>query len=289
MLQARDVTYAVHGHTLVDGVDLDVRPGHIVALIGPNGAGKSTLLRMLAGELRPTGGSVLLDGHNLKSLTAAQLARQRCVVPQASALAFPFTVLEVAMLGVSVPGFDTAPAHAKTTTLDALAAVGLRGLANRLYVHLSGGERQRVHIARALSQLTATSRHACETRCLLLDEPTSSLDLAHQALVLAAIQREARAGVAIAAVLHDLNLAAAVANELVLLERGRVMAAGPPADVLTDELLSAAYGCRVHTNRTPAEGKPFVLPPAIFARPGKTDMQYPALQHPPAPMPGHAD
>lgn len=288
MLQARDVTFTVDGHTLVADVDLDVRPGHIVALIGPNGAGKSTLLRILAGELRPTSGSVLLDGQDLKAYTAAQLARQRCVVPQASTLAFPFTVLEVAMLGVSVPGFDTAPAHAKTTAMDALNAVGLRGLANRPYVHLSGGERQRVHIARALSQLAATPRNATETRCLLLDEPTSSLDLAHQALVLAAIRRQARAGAAVAAVFHDLNLAAALANQLVLLERGRVMAAGPPADVLSDELLSAAYGCRVHTNRTPAD-RPFVLPPAIFATPEPPGTRHAAMQHPSANMPRHVD
>ena len=101
MLQARDVTYTVNGSTLVAGVDVDVRPGRVVALIGPNGAGKSTLLRILAGELNPTHGSVLLDARDLKSLTAAQLARRRAVVPQASVLAFPFTVLEVAMLGVS--------------------------------------------------------------------------------------------------------------------------------------------------------------------------------------------
>ena len=124
MLQARDVTYTINGSTLVAGVDVDVRPGRVVALIGPNGAGKSTLLRILAGELEPTRGSVLLDARDLKSFSAAELARRRAVVPQASVLAFPFTVLEVAMLGVSVPGFDTAPAQAKTAALDALDAVG---------------------------------------------------------------------------------------------------------------------------------------------------------------------
>ena len=264
MLQARDVTYTVTGSTLVAGVDVDVRPGRVVALIGPNGAGKSTLLRILAGELEPTLGRVLLDARDLKSFSAAELARQRAVVPQASVLAFPFTVLEVAMLGVSVPGFGAAPAQARTAALDALDAVGLRDLAGRLYVYLFGGERQRVHIARALSQLAAATCRPGETRCFLLDEPTSSLDLAHQSLVLAAIRRQASSGTAIVAVFHDLNLAAALADELVLMEKGRIMAAGPATDVLKDHLLSAAYGCRVLTNRTPGEGKPFVLPPAIF-------------------------
>ena len=264
MLQARDATYTVNGNTLVAGVDVEVRPGRVVALIGPNGAGKSTLLRILAGELKPTSGTVLLDARELGSFTAAELARQRAVVPQASGLTFPFTVLEVAMLGVSVPGFDAAPAQVKAAALDSLDAVGLRDLASRLYVHLSGGERQRVHIARALSQLAVPPYHPGKTRCFLLDEPTSRLDLAHQSLVLAAIRRQARSGAAIVAVFHDLNLAAALADELVLLERGRAMAAGPASEVLRDDLLSAAYGCRVLTNRTPGDGKPFVLPPAIF-------------------------
>ena len=154
-------------------------------------------------------------------------------------------------------------------------------------MHLSGGERQRVHIARALSQLAAAALRPGETRCFLLDEPTSSLDLAHQSLVLAAIRRQARSGAAIVAVFHDLNLAAALADELVLLERGRIMAAGPARDVLKDDLLSAAYGCRVLTNRTPSEGKPFVLPPAIFpasprrnlGRTGRRDASSPALKY----------
>ena len=114
------------------------------------------------------------------------------------------------------------------------------------------------------AQLAAPPYHPGKTRCFLLDEPTSSLDLAHQSLVLAAIRRQARSGAAIVAVFHDLNLAAALADELVLLERGRAMAAGPASEVLRDDLLSAAYGCRVLTNRTPGDGKPFVLPPAIF-------------------------
>ncbi|MBX9588508.1 MAG: heme ABC transporter ATP-binding protein [Hyphomonadaceae bacterium] len=264
MLQARNAAYTVNGHTLVTGVDVDIQPGRVVVLIGPNGAGKSTLLRLLAGELRPTLGSVLLDARELGSFSAAELARRRAVVPQASVLTFAFTVIEVALLGISVPGFETAPAHSRKAALDALHAVGLAGLASRPYVHLSGGERQRVHIARALCQLAAAPPPAAETRCILLDEPTASLDLAHQSLVLAAMRRQARSGTAVVAVFHDLNLAAALSDELILMERGRIVATGPAASVLKDDLLSAAYGCRVLTNRTPGEGRPFVLPPAVF-------------------------
>ncbi len=265
MIEARQVSYTVNGHTLLDGVDMAVRPGRIAALIGPNGAGKSTLLRALAGELRPSRGEVRLDQRALKSFSASELARRRAVVPQASVLSFPFTVLEVAMLGVSVPGFDTAGPKAEAAALEALDAVGLVPLADRLYVHLSGGERQRAHIARALSQLHATPVRSGESRCFLLDEPTSSLDLAHQSLVLDALRQQARRGLAVVAVLHDLNLAAALADELILLAQGRVLAAGPAAGVMRDDILTAAYGCEVRTNRTPAAGRPFILPPSVLA------------------------
>jgi iron complex transport system ATP-binding protein len=269
MLQARDLTYVINGQTLVAGVDVEVQPGRVVVLIGPNGAGKSTLLRLLSGELKPTRGRVLLGDRELKSFSAGELARRRAVVPQSSLLTFPFTVLEVAMLGVSVPGFDLNAGSARTAGLAALDAVGLRGLADRLYVHLSGGERQRVHFARALSQLMSRQSRPGETSCFLLDEPTASLDLAHQSLVLDAIRGQAGSGLAVVAVFHDLNLAAALADELVLLERGRVLAAGRAEVVLKDDLLSAAYGCQVLTNRTPGGGRPFVLPPAAFSTPAQ--------------------
>ena len=265
MLEARDVTYKVQGTILVDSVSLAIKPGRIAALIGPNGAGKSTLLRILAGELRATSGKVLLDSRDLQSCSAALLASRRSVVPQASSLAFPFTVLEVAMLGVSVPGFEIGRERATTIARDALQTVGLHDLASRPYPHLSGGERQRVHIARALCQLMASTGSRDETRCFLLDEPTSNLDLAHQASVLTSIRAQARLGTAVVTVFHDLNLAAALADDIVLLEGGQIKAVGAPANILKDDLLSAAYGCKVLTNRTPSDGRPFVLPPAVFS------------------------
>ncbi len=267
MLEARHVTVTAGDNVLLRRVALAAPPGRIVALIGPNGAGKSTLLRVLSGELMPTHGGALLDGRQLAAFSAAELARRRAVVPQASALAFPFTVLEVAMLGITVPGLALTTAAARSAGREALAAVGLSAIADRLYVHLSGGERQRAHIARALCQIGAPSACTGETRCLLLDEPTSNLDLAHQSLVLEAVRRQAANGLAVLAVMHDLNLAAALADELVLLVGGEVRASGPPRQVLRDGLLSDAYGCPVSPNRTPEGDRPFVLPPAVFFAP----------------------
>jgi iron complex transport system ATP-binding protein len=272
MLEARDVTYTVggtvggitNGATLLRSVDLTVQPGRVIVLIGPNGAGKSTLLRLFTGELKPTRGAILLDGRPLRSFSPAELARRRAVVPQSSVLTFPFTVLEVTMLGVTVPGFDIPDAAARKVALDALDSLDMAGLKDRSYVHLSGGERQRVHIARALCQLAMPTYRGGETRCFLLDEPTASLDLAHQTQVLAALRRQAGLGHAVMAVLHDLNLAAALADDMVLLARTQVVAAGSVTDVLRDDLLSAAYGCAVRTNQTPQGNRPFVLPPAVF-------------------------
>jgi iron complex transport system ATP-binding protein len=255
MLEARHVSVTAGGNFLLKGVGVAARPGRIVALIGPNGAGKSTLLRVLSGELMPTQGGALLDGRPLAAFSAAELARRRAVV---------FTVLEVAMLGITVPGLSPTTSAARAAGLEALAAVGLSALADRHYVQLSGGERQRTHIARALCQIAASAARADQTRCLLLDEPTSNLDLAQQGLVLEAVRRQASGGTAVLAVMHDLNLAAALADELVLLVGGEIKASGPPRQVLRDGLLSAAYGCPVSPNRTPAGDRPFVLPPAVF-------------------------
>jgi len=264
MLEARNVTVTANGNTLLRQVSIAASPGRILVLIGPNGAGKSTLLRVLSGELAPTRGDALLDGRGLDTYSAAELARRRAVVPQASVLAFPFTVLEVAMLGITVPGFSASGPAATQSAMAALAEVGLSALADRAYVHLSGGERQRVHMARALCQLGLATFRTGESKCLLLDEPTASLDLAHQVLVLEAVRRRAEGGAAVVAVMHDLNLAAALADAVVLLVRGQVTAEGKASQVLRDGLLSAAYGCEVFANRTPDTDRPFVLPPAIF-------------------------
>ncbi|WP_428031576.1 heme ABC transporter ATP-binding protein [Ancylobacter sp.] len=236
------------GRALLDGASVEVRPGRVTVLIGPNGAGKSTLFKVLAGERRPQRGAVTLAGTDLAALRPARLARLRAVLPQSVSVAFPFTVEEVAGIGAA-PGHGT-PAHIHR----ALARVELAGMANENYDHLSGGERQRVQLARALVQLESGEG----TGYLLLDEPTASLDLAQQLLVLALMRELAGEGVGILAVLHDLNLAAMVADEIVALKQGRVAARGTPGEVLTDARIAELYGVSVRIGWAPAT--PFLLP-----------------------------
>lgn len=259
MLEASSVTYAVGNKRLVDDVCVSAQPGKVSAIVGPNGSGKSTLLRLLSGELRPTFGTVLLDGERLDSIPASHLAARRAVVPQSTVLSFPFTVGEVVRLGISVPGFDIGNGDTDGVVRDILASVGLRGFEERLFTQLSGGERQRVSTARALCQLAAAPARRDATSVLLLDEPTSSLDLAHQGAVLGEIARQARLGRAVVVVLHDLNLAAAFADDIVLMSEGRVVATGDASSVFTDVTLSNAYGCQVRTNTLPPEGRPYVI------------------------------
>ncbi len=260
MLEARGVTVERRGRKLLDDVSVTVPQGRVTAIIGANGAGKSTLIKVLSGEIRPSQGEALLDGRDLRTFSAAELSRRRALVPQSTTLSFPFSVMEVVRLGASVPGFDDGNEHANRIAEDALSDVDLQGFRDRLYSELSGGERQRVHVARALCQLNCAVELQGETKALLLDEPTSNLDLAHQSLVLAEAREQAREGRAVAIVLHDLNLAAAWADEIVLLHAGRVAARGAPAAIFRDDLLSAAFGCAIQANKVPPPGVPYMLP-----------------------------
>lgn len=265
MLEARELVLERRGRRLLNGIDLAAPGGRVTAIIGPNGAGKSMLLKVLAGELAPTAGSVRLDGQEMSTISAAALARRRAMVPQSTNLSFPFTVVEVVRLGASVPGFDGIKTRAHEHADQALETVGLGGFAARLYNELSGGEKQRVHIARALCQLDAAHRMDSETAVLMLDEPTSSLDLAHQVRVLDEARRQAGIGRAVLVVIHDLNLAAAWADDIVLLSAGRIHARGKPAEIFDNEILSEAYGCAIEVNRTPPAGVPYMLPHLLAA------------------------
>ena len=261
LLSARGVGVAIRGRHLVADVDLDVVPGTVTVLVGPNGAGKSTLLKALTGEMRLARGRVTLDGADVHAMAPRALALRRAVLPQAAEVAFPFTVEEV--IGVGLLGAARPERAAHVARL--LQRVDLPGFAGRRYDSLSGGERQRVQLARVLAQIDCGRRAfadgAAPPAFLFLDEPTSSLDLGHQLTVLALARAHARAGGGVLAVLHDLNLAAMVADRMVVLAGGRVVAAGAPAAVLTDAVLARAFGVKVKVGAVPLG--PFVLPQSI--------------------------
>lgn len=246
MIDAQGIFVRRKGRAILGGVDFTARPGRITAILGANGAGKSTLLRALCGDIAPEQGTVRFAGRPLAQWRPAELAKIRAVVPQSSALSFPFTVVEVVLQGRAphVPARE--PAADDAAALAALDAVDLAGAAERDYTTLSGGERQRVHLARALAQVGLSG----QGRALLLDEPTSSLDLRHQHDVLQTLRRFADSGGCAVIVLHDLNLCARYADKVVLLSRGCVLGAGDAGAVMTPEWLAIAYGIAVRRAET---------------------------------------
>ncbi|MDX2203402.1 MAG: heme ABC transporter ATP-binding protein [Hyphomicrobiaceae bacterium] len=248
------------GHRAVlQQVSHAIPPGRLTVIVGPNGAGKSTLVRVLSGELPPAAGAALWKGVPIAALSAARLAGLRAVVPQAAVLAFPFKVHEVVALGASVPGFGLA-GHRRSIER-AMAEADIAHLAARTYTELSGGERQRVQFARALCQLFAAQTPEAET-ALFLDEPTSSLDLPHQSLLMQRAAAQARAGRTVVAVLHDLNLAAAWGEHVMAISGGRLAAHGSPREVLTAATLGSLYNARIDVATMPGSGLPVVLPNA---------------------------
>jgi iron complex transport system ATP-binding protein len=276
MIEARGLSIARGSRAVLRELTLSLRPAEVLAVLGPNGSGKSTLLAALAGALRPSRGSVLLDGRCLRSWPAAALARRRAVLPQEVRLDFGLTALEVALLG-RLPHLGP---HGRESREDlgiaeaALERVGAQHLAERPYPELSGGERQRVQLARALTQLHAAGPgHA---RYLLLDEPTASQDLAQQQLVLRLVRALCAEGVGVLVVLHDLNQAAQCADRIALLQGGELVACGEPGDVLTPARIEEVFGVRVQRLGGP---RPVLLPAAL------PPLSVPEAPQPPLPAP----
>lgn len=259
MLSAADVTVTRHGRRLLDGVSLTIRPGDFLALIGQNGAGKSTLLHVLSGALRPDRGAVTLGGRPLQAWPRRALARSRAVLPQSSDIAFPFTLRDMVLMGRSAhAGLTTRETDGAITAM-ALAAADLTACADRLYPSLSGGERQRAQLARVIAQIWGTPT-SDSPRFLLLDEPTNHLDLAHQLQILRVAQGLAQGGIGVLAILHDPNLAGMFAHRVAVLKAGRLLADGPTATILSEEILENALGLPVIVQRHPTLGHPQILP-----------------------------
>ncbi len=232
MIEARDVVYQAGGQTILSGVSARFEPGKLHLVIGPNGAGKSTFIKVLARLSRPGGGCVLYGDVDIASATEQHLARRRAVLSQAVEIAFPLSVREVVMMG-RYPHFEGRPTAAdEDVCTEVMRWFDVTDLADRSYSTLSGGERQRVNFARVLAQVWRPLRQSC--RYLFLDEPLTFLDIHHELDFMKKVAAfAASSDVVTIGVVHNLSLAARFADQLVLLNNGRVIAAGDRDSVLT--------------------------------------------------------
>ena len=253
LLEARDlvVRYA-RGRPALDGASCAARGGELLAVVGPNGSGKTTLVRAISGLLQPEGGEVTVDGRALARWRRAELAGVLAVVPQSEAVTFPLRVEETVMLGrYARLGPLAAPGAAdRAAVREALARCDVADLAGRAIDTLSGGEWQRVRLARALAQ---------EPRILVLDEPTTSLDIRHEMELFELVRRLVDGGLAGLVITHHINLAARYADRILLLSRGRVAGEGRPADVLREDRLRAVFDWPLAVT-TWCDGSPQVVP-----------------------------
>lgn len=241
-----NVSVQLDGQEVLRNLSLAVTSGEVLALVGPNGAGKSTALAVLAGDVKPGAGSVWLDGKPLDEWTARETAQRRAVLLQRITLSFPFTVAEVVRMGRAPWDDDDEQVLAEVMDRTEMTA-----FAGRKFTTLSGGEQARAALARVLAQRAGV---------LLLDEPTAALDIRHSELVLRTAKAQAEQGSAVLVVLHDLGMAGAHADRVAVMDRGSIVADGPPEEVLTEELLSEVYRHRVEVFAHPRTGRPVVLP-----------------------------
>lgn len=255
MIELRQVGFAYAGREVLRSINLALAPGEVLAIVGPNGAGKSTLLRIVAGLLAPTSGSVNVFGGPPSGKGRTGLARRMAYLSQSYRMAFPFSALEVVLMGRYAHnrrGFfrlDSAEDH--KLAMAALARCEVQELAHRRLDQLSGGEQQRVLIAQALCQ---------EAELLLLDEPTAGLDPKHGRDLFAMLRGESASGRGVLVVTHDLNLAARYADRLLLLHNGQQAALGPANKVFTSKAIENAFAIELHRGTLPGGAIPFVVP-----------------------------
>ena len=229
---------------VIDGVSIDVAAGDIVGILGPNGSGKTTLLRLLSGVLTPASGAVALAGTALARVPRRTLAQRVALVPQETALAFDYTVVEIVLMGryPHLGPFEIEGPDDLASAMHALEATGTAQFADRPFRTLSGGEKQRVVIASALAQLDAGGGQSISDKVLMLDEPTASLDLKYQFEILAVLRRLHDAtGLTILLSTHDLRFAMTLCTRVVLLSGGRILAQGPPREVMTPDSVAQLF------------------------------------------------
>lgn len=252
---ADNISLHLSGFDLLRNISLEVEAAKVTAIVGPNGAGKSSLLKVLTGEMAATKGEVSLNNRLLQDWPMLDRAQLLAVLPQHTLLNFPFTADEVVGLG-RIP-HNTGVAKDTQIIAEALALVDASYLQKRFYTQMSGGEKQRVQLARVLAQIWQAS--PLGEQFLVLDEPTSAFDLSHQKLTLDIVRQLAHKGVGVVMVLHDLNLAARCADNLVVFDGGVIAAQGSPEAVLSEALIDKVFGVKSIIAQHPVTKRPLVI------------------------------
>ena len=253
MLQAENIHYSYNSHPVLRGVDLEVRAGEFVGIIGPNGSGKTTLLRTLGGVIRPDRGQVHFEGQAVDEVSRASLAKRLACLTQTVNVNLPFSVRNVVLLGrhPHLKRFQRLGALDEKIAQEAMADAAVGELADKLVTEISAGERQRVFIAMALAQ---------QPDLLMLDEPTSHLDIAHQVRIYELLARlHIQRKLTVVVVSHDLNLAAEYCQKLLLLKDGQVARSGSVDEVIRKEILEDVYGTAVTVQKNQTTGRPHVM------------------------------
>ena len=252
---AKDISLHLSGFDLLRNISLEVEAGKVTAIVGPNGAGKSSLLKVLTGDMPATKGAVYLNNRLLTQWLPLEKAQMLAGLPQHTLLNFSFTADEVVGLG-RIP-HQTGIIKDKQIIAEALDWVDASYLQRRFYTQMSGGEKQRVQLARVLAQIWQSS--ALGDQFLVLDEPTSAFDLSHQKLTLDIVRQLANKGVGVVMVVHDLNLAARCADNLVVIDGGLIVAQGSSEAVLTETLIEDVFGVKAIISEHPITKRPLVI------------------------------
>lgn len=255
MLRADNIFVRVGKRHLLENVDISIEPGKFTAVVGPNGAGKSTLLKVISNELRPSSGKISLNGKILSSLSPEALSLVRAVLPQHTDVQFPFTAEQIIHIGRHA--HRSTKEENETIVREVIDLTGTGALATRDYDTLSGGERQRVQLARVLAQVWEETLYP---RYILLDEPTSSLDIAQQQSIFGLTRAVCARNIGVMAIVHDLNQAVQFADNLYFMNAGKITAAGEAHTVFTKSNIEEAFCCRVNVYHDPCNNCPYIIP-----------------------------
>lgn len=245
MIAAKHLSITKGGRKLLNGVNLEVRPGLFTAIAGPNGAGKTSLLKAISGESSYEG-TLEINGTNADTFSVADLSKVRAVLPQSTHVQFPFTVQQVVQLGGKRGNID-----------EVMELTGITAWAKRNYLTLSGGEQQRVQLARVLAQVWEIKSYP---RYVLLDEPTSSLDLAQQQLIFSLVKHACERNIGVLAIVHDLNQVVQFSDKLYFLKNGSVVANGNPKEIFTKQIIEETFCCKVNVYHDPCTDCPYIVP-----------------------------